>query len=124
MFKALTFNHMVKYSFMLDLVFGALADPTRREILQRLSKGSATVTELAEPHEISLPAISKHLKVLEHAGLITRTCDGRLHHIGLEPRPMKDAVAWMEYYRSFWDSKLDALKEYLETEQSTNEDKA
>ncbi len=109
---------------MLDLVFGALADPTRREILRRLSKGSATVTELAEPHEMSLPAISKHLKVLEHAGLITRTRDGRLHHIGLEPKAMQSAVEWMEYYKQFWDSKLDALKEYLENEQSTGEDKA
>jgi DNA-binding transcriptional ArsR family regulator len=115
---------MVKHSIMLDLVFGALADPTRREILRRLSKGSATVTELAEPHEMSLPAISKHLKVLEHAGLITRTRDGRLHHIGLEPKAMQNAVAWMEYYKQFLDSKLDALKEYLENEQSTGEDKA
>lgn len=122
MFKAHTFNHMVKHSIVLDLVFGALADPTRREILRRLSTGSATVTELAEPHEMSLPAISKHLKVLEHAGLITRTRDGRLHHIGLEPKAMQSAVEWMEYYKQFWDTKLDALKEYLENQ--TNEDNA
>lgn len=107
---------MVNNSIMLNLIFGALADPTRRELLAKLAKGSATVTELARPYDMSLPAVSKHLKVLEAAGLISRTKDGRIHHIGLEAKKMRDAMEWMEFYRQFWDDKLDALQKYLESE--------
>ena len=113
------FNQMVNNSILLNLIFGALADPTRRDILARLAKGSATVGELAEPHQMSLPAVSKHLKVLETAGLITRTRDGRIHHIGLDAKNLRTATEWMEYYRKFWDDKLDALQKYLESESKT-----
>lgn len=99
----------------LDLTFGALADATRREILARLAEGEATVGELAAPFEISRPAISKHLRVLERAGLIHRTRDGRLRRCELEAMPMRDASAWVERYREFWEDRLDALAEYLES---------
>jgi len=99
----------------LDLVFGALADTTRRAILARLAGGEATVGELAAPFAISRPAISKHLKVLEGAGLVHRTKDGRLRRCGLDAAPMRDAAEWVERYRLFWEDRLDALKSYLET---------
>jgi len=111
---------MVNNSILLNLIFGALADPTRRDILAQLAKGSATVGELAEPHQMSLPAVSKHLKVLEAAGLISRTRDGRIHHIGLDAKNLREATEWMEYYRIFWDDKLSALKKYLENENKTD----
>lgn len=105
---------MVKYS-ELDAVFSALADPTRRAILQRLAKGEVSVTELAEPfaNAMSLPAISKHLRVLESAGLIARQKDGRVHHLRLRPAPLKDAAEWLAYYGQFWDDQLDSLAHYL-----------
>lgn len=110
----------------LDLTFGALADPTRREILSRLAVGDATVGELAAPFEISRPAISKHLRVLERAGLIHRTRDGRVRRCGLEAAPMREAAEWVERYREFWEDRLDALAAYLEnngTEQTRKEDR-
>jgi DNA-binding transcriptional ArsR family regulator len=106
---------MVNYSGApLDATFGALADSTRRAILARLARGEAMVTELAEPFDMSLPAISKHLRVLESAGLLHRTIDGRVHHCRLAAEPMKDAAAWIAQYRAFWESQLDALAKYLE----------
>ncbi len=107
---------MVTNDQQLDLVFGALADATRRQILARLAKGEATVGELAAPFEISRPAISKHLRVLERAGLVHRTRDGRLRRCELEAEPMREASAWVERYREFWEDRLDALAEYLETD--------
>jgi DNA-binding transcriptional ArsR family regulator len=108
------FNHMVKQlSSDLDSAFGALSDPTRRAILERLAKAEATVTELAEPFKISLPAISKHLRVLEQAGLLLREKDGRVHRIRLNVDPLKDAVKWLERYRQFWEIKLDSLAQHL-----------
>jgi DNA-binding transcriptional ArsR family regulator len=109
---------MVNYSTAaadapLDATFGALADPTRRAILMRLALGEATVTELAAPFDVSLPAVSKHLRVLESAGLLRREIDGRIHRCRLAPQPMKDAAAWIETYRSFWESQFDALAQYL-----------
>jgi DNA-binding transcriptional ArsR family regulator len=106
----------------LSTVFMALADPTRRAILIRLMDGDASVSELAEPFSISQPAISKHLKVLEHAGLISRNraATARLSH--LEAAPLKEATMWMEQYRRYWDSSFDrlevALADYLKDEEA------
>jgi DNA-binding transcriptional ArsR family regulator len=99
----------------LDATFGALADPTRRAILARLARGEAMVTELAEPFRVSLPAISKHVRVLESAGLLEREVDGRIHRCRLAVEPMKNAAAWIEQYRAFWELQFDALAKYLET---------
>jgi DNA-binding transcriptional ArsR family regulator len=95
------------------MVFGALADPTRRAILVRLADGSATVTELAEPFSISLPAISRHLKVLERAGLISRSRSGQWRSSALEVAPLKEATDWMGRYRVFWDANFDRLDAHL-----------
>ncbi len=100
-------------SDQLDRTFAALADPTRRRILQRLAGGEATVSELAEPFSVSLPAISKHLKVLERAGLIERGREAQWRPCELKARPLKDAAEWVERYRSFWEERLDRLDEYL-----------
>jgi DNA-binding transcriptional ArsR family regulator len=106
---------MVKYrSRDLDAIFGALADPTRRRILERLSESDSAVTRLAAPFSMSLPAVSKHLRVLENAGLIKRHRHGREHRLEIEAGPMKEAVRWMERYRRFWEKSLDALAHYLE----------
>ena len=97
----------------LDTIFAALADPTRREILARLAEGDASVTELADPFDMSLPAISRHVKVLEHAGLLTREREGRVHRIRLEADPMLDALEWMARYGRFWEERLDALEAFV-----------
>jgi DNA-binding transcriptional ArsR family regulator len=107
-------NRVVKSSDPpLDTVFSALADPTRREILARLAGGESSVTTLAEPFDISLPAISRHLKVLETAGLLDRTKEGRVHRIRLVPEPMLDAIEWMVRYGRFWESQLESLERYM-----------
>lgn len=107
---------MVKYKHpQLNSTFSALSDSTRRDILSRLTRGTATVTELAEPFKMSLPAISKHLKVLENAGLLTRTKEGRIHRLQLEAKPMREAAEWVNHYQKFWDAQLDNLADYLET---------
>jgi DNA-binding transcriptional ArsR family regulator len=97
----------------LSLVFGALADPTRRAILARLADGDATVSELAEPFSISMPAISRHLKVLEHAGLISRSRSGQWRSSSLQATPLREATDWMERYRMFWDVSFDRLDAHL-----------
>ncbi|GAA4567629.1 metalloregulator ArsR/SmtB family transcription factor [Micromonospora coerulea] len=97
----------------LSVIFAALADPTRRAILARLVEGDATVTELAEPFAISLPAISRHLKVLEQAGLITRSRSAQWRSSSLNPEPLREATAWMERYRQFWDTNFDRLDAHL-----------
>jgi DNA-binding transcriptional ArsR family regulator len=97
----------------LSRTFSALADPTRRAILTRLISGEASVTELAEPFAMSLPAISKHLKVLERAGLIVRTREAQWRPCKLEARPLKGASDWLERYRIFWEQSLDRLEGYL-----------
>ncbi|MEU4623786.1 metalloregulator ArsR/SmtB family transcription factor [Actinoplanes sp. NPDC023801] len=97
----------------LSVIFSALADPTRRAILARLADGEATVNELAEPFDISLPAISRHLKVLENAGLISRSRSAQWRSSRLEPAPLREATAWMERYRRFWDDNLDRLDAHL-----------
>ena len=108
------FNHMVKCSSRnLDRTFAALADPTRRRIMEQLSRGDMCVTDLARPYSMSLPAVSKHLRVLEGAGLIRRRRQGRVHSLKLEAAPMQEAQQWIEEYRKFWEGSLDRLDEYL-----------
>jgi DNA-binding transcriptional ArsR family regulator len=97
----------------LDATFHALADPTRRAILERLSAGEATVNELAAPFEMTLPAISKHLKVLEKAGLISRGRQAQWRPCRLEVQPLREATDWMEQYRKLWDERLDRMESYL-----------
>jgi DNA-binding transcriptional ArsR family regulator len=97
----------------LSTVFAALADPTRRAILARLADGAATVNELAAPFPMSLQAISKHLKVLERAGLIVRGRDAQWRPCRLDPAPLRDVAAWMEQYRRFWDERYEHLDSYL-----------
>jgi DNA-binding transcriptional ArsR family regulator len=97
----------------LDATFAALADPTRRAILARLAQGEANVTELAKPFDMSQPAISKHLKVLERAGLISRGRDAQSRPCKLEARRLKEATQWMERYRRFWEESFDRLDSYL-----------
>jgi DNA-binding transcriptional ArsR family regulator len=114
---------MVKYnSRTLDRTFGALADPTRRRILAQLARGDRCVTDLARRHDMSLPAVSKHLRVLEKAGLLRRRRyqrrDGRVHEMQLKAGPLKQAAHWVEEYRKFWEESLDRLAAYLE---KTNE---
>ncbi|MGA9524984.1 MAG: metalloregulator ArsR/SmtB family transcription factor [Myxococcaceae bacterium] len=100
-------------SEQLDATFSALADPTRRAILARLASGEASVQELAEPFDMSLPAVSKHLKVLERAGLIARGREAQWRPCRLEPAPLKDVSDWVAQYRRFWDESFDRLDDYL-----------
>lgn len=97
----------------LSSTFAALADPTRRAILARLATGEATVTELAEPFTVSLPAVSKHLKVLERAGLIARTRTAQWRPCRLEAQPLEDVSHWLERYRQFWEGSFDRLDDHL-----------
>ncbi len=111
-------NQMVTNSDRLDLTFAALADPIRRALLTRLARGEATVGELARPFDVSRPAISKHLRVLERAGLVQRARDGRVSRCELDAAPMRDAADWVERYRTFWEQQLDSLSRYLERDAS------
>ncbi len=104
---------MVKYNDRLDSAFAALADPTRRAILSRLAKGDATVGELARPFDMSLPAVSKHLRVLERAGLMTQARQGRIRHCRLKGDPLRTAAKWIERNRRYWERQLDALAAYV-----------
>jgi DNA-binding transcriptional ArsR family regulator len=107
----------------LDATFAALADPTRRAIIARLASGEASVSELAEPFDMSQPAISKHLKVLERAGLISRSRDAQRRPRKLEPKPLAEATAWLEKYRRFWEGSfqnLDALLDELKAGQKSH----
>lgn len=97
----------------LSTTFAALADPTRRAILARLAAGESSVTDLAEPFDMSLPAITKHLKVLERAGLISRTREAQWRPCRLEAKPLQQAADWVEQYRKFWEDSLDRLEEYI-----------
>jgi DNA-binding transcriptional ArsR family regulator len=98
----------------LDLLFRALGDQTRRALLARLAEESAKVTDLAEPFAMSLPAVSRHIRVLERAGLVVRNVDGRVHHCSLDPLPLETVDAWLAHYRRFWTGNLDALARYVE----------
>jgi DNA-binding transcriptional ArsR family regulator len=111
---------MVKCSSrLLNRTFGALADPTRRRILEHLAHGDRCVTDLARPYSMSLPAVSKHLRVLENAGLIRRRRKGRVHSLQLVAAPMRQASQWIEEYRRFWEGSLDRLDEYLKELQTS-----
>src|SRR5437879_7231207 len=111
---------MVKYSpAALNRTFAALADPTRRRILAQLAQGDRCVTRLARRHAMSLPAVSKHLRVLEKAGLLRRRRYGRVHEMQLEATPLKQAAQWVEDYRKFWEGSLDQLAKYLQKTNST-----
>jgi DNA-binding transcriptional ArsR family regulator len=102
----------------LSLKFAALADPTRRAILARLALGESSVTDLAEPFDMSMPAVSKHLKVLEHAGLISRSREAQYRPCRIEAQALKDVDDWLERYRAFWEEKLDQLDVYLKSIQA------
>jgi DNA-binding transcriptional ArsR family regulator len=118
----LLLNQMVKYSSRtLNRTFAALADPTRRRILAHLARGDMCVTHLAKPHAMSLPAVSKHLRVLEKAGLLRRRRYGRVHEMRLDAKPLQQAAHWVEEYRKFWQGSLDRLAEYLEKENRPSE---
>ncbi|GAA4128882.1 ArsR/SmtB family transcription factor [Aminobacter aganoensis] len=106
----------------LDATFASLADPTRRAILARLAQGEATVNELAEPFAMSLPAISRHLKVLERAGLISRGREAQWRPCRLEAGPLKDIAGWVEHYRRFWDASFDRMADYLKELQTPKGD--
>jgi DNA-binding transcriptional ArsR family regulator len=110
----------------LSTTFAALSDPTRRAILARLIQGEVTVNELAEPFDMTLPAISRHLKVLERAGLISRGREAQWRPCRLQAAPMRDAAGWLEQYRQFWEQSLDRLEGYLQelqvTEQNSGSD--
>ena len=109
-------------SAQLDATFAALADPTRRAILARLASGEISVTELARPFKMSLPAISKHLKVLERAGLIARSREAQWRPCRLKTAPLKEAADWVEKYRHFWEESFDRLDEYLKEMQKKEKD--
>jgi DNA-binding transcriptional ArsR family regulator len=105
---------MVKRERSLDAVFSALADPTRRAIVARLADGERSVSDLAEPFDISLPAVTKHLRVLEHAGLLQHRKRGRVRYCRLAPAPLRSADAWLARYRAFWEARLDGLAAHFE----------
>jgi DNA-binding transcriptional ArsR family regulator len=107
----------------LNATFSALADPTRRAILARLASGEITVNRLAKPFDMSLPAISKHLKVLENAGLISRSREAQWRPCRLQPKPLKEASDWIEHYRKFWEDSFDRLDEYLKKIQAAGKKK-
>lgn len=112
--RGVSFNHMVKSKdHELDLIFQALADPTRRTILKNLSRRERAVTELAEPFDISLTAVSKHVKVLERAQLVERRWEGNFSYLRLNAKAMQTADEWLEHYRKFWEQSLDRLDDYL-----------
>jgi DNA-binding transcriptional ArsR family regulator len=107
-------NHMVEHNHTrLDLVFRALSDGTRRAMLERLSKGEHTVSELASPYEMSLAAASKHIQTLERAGLVKRTVRGRIHYCRIDPRPLERADDWLRGYERLWDTRIERLVELL-----------
>ena len=108
---------MVEYQ-TLDAVFTALGDPTRRAILQRLRKSPATVTEVAAPFDVSLNAVSKHVKVLERAGLVARRRDGREHYLSLKPAPLGKAARWLIDYQEFWETRLDRMEALLQRDKN------
>jgi DNA-binding transcriptional ArsR family regulator len=120
---------MVKYApgpslERLNLTFGALADPTRRAILSRLASGEASVTQLAEPFRMTLPAVSKHLRVLQRAGLITQGREAQWRPCRLEAAPLKEIADWVEHYRVYWEQSFDNLEDYLRNVQSKENKRA
>jgi len=114
---------MVKYYERLDSTFSALADPTRRAILASLMLGESSITKLAEPYRMSLPAVMKHIRVLEQAGLVAQKKIGRTRHCRLAAEPLKEAERWISQYRRFWEGTLDALERFLSQSQTQSESK-
>ena len=112
---------MVKYYERLDSTFRALADPTRRAILATLMLGESSITKLAEPYRMSLPAVMKHIRVLEQAGLVAQKKIGRTRHCRLAAEPLKEAEQWISQYRRFWEGTLDALERFLSQPQTQSE---
>ena len=113
-YPATIFNHMVEYADPeLDRIFGALSHPARRAMLARLTKGDATVGELAEPFDMSFAAVSKHVGVLERASLVRRDVIGREHHLRIDPTALREAAEWVERHRRFWEERLDSLERLL-----------
>lgn len=108
------FNQMVEGRLELDAVFHALADPTRRSIVLRLTKGDASVSELAGPYEMSLAAVSKHLQVLQQSGLMVQRREGRRRQCSLDARRLRDAYSWLAQYERFWDARLEGLLKHFE----------
>jgi DNA-binding transcriptional ArsR family regulator len=98
----------------LDTTFSALSDPTRRAIMSKLAEGEIPIMELASPFDMSLPAVSKHIRVLEKAGLLVRRKQGRVQYCRLNARPLRDAAKWLAFYQQFWDARLDSLADFLE----------
>lgn len=112
----------MKYAMAtLDLAFAALADPTRRRIVTRLTRGHVRVTDLAQPFAMSLNAVSKHVKVLERAGLVRRSRQGREHYLSLRASPLREIARWTSQYERFWNQRLDALGQFLEQKESEHE---
>jgi DNA-binding transcriptional ArsR family regulator len=111
-------------STALDGVFHALADPTRRAMLRNLSSGQRNISQLAAPFDMSFPAASKHIKVLETAGLVRRSIEGRTHYFQIQPRPLAAADKWLRFYERFWNDQLDALDAMLQAEDVVNTTKA
>lgn len=107
----------------LDLAFAALADPTRRRIVAKLTRGETRVTDLALPFDMSLNAVSKHIKVLEGAGLVRRTRVGREHYLRLHAQPLREAARWISQYERFWTQRLDALGEFLNQQKESDDDR-
>jgi len=114
-----TKSYRVSTDDRLDAVFHALGDRTRRALLARLASRPAMITELAHPFAMSLPAVSRHIRVLEGAGLVTRSVDGRMHRCSLNPKPFKTIEGWLIHYRKFWEDNLAALANYVESGQDS-----
>jgi DNA-binding transcriptional ArsR family regulator len=112
-------SHRVSTDDRLDAVFHALGHSTRRALLARLARRPAMITELAHPFEMSLPAVSRHIRVLEDAGLVKRSVDGRTHRCSLNPKPFKTIEGWLIHYRKFWEDNLAALAQYVESGQDS-----
>ena len=112
-------RHRVSADDRLDAVFHALGHRTRRALLARLAKRPAMITELAQPFALSLPAVSRHIRVLEAAGLVSRSVNGRMHECSLDPKPFKTAEEWLGHYRRFWEDNLTALAQYFESGQDS-----
>jgi DNA-binding transcriptional ArsR family regulator len=122
--QLLLFSQMAEYSLALDSTYGALAHPARRRLLELLRGGEARVTALARAFPVSLATTSKHIRVLEAAGLVTRTVNGRDHVIALEPMGLADASAWLDTYSAFWEARLDKFGEALQAKTETSTDEA
>ncbi len=117
------FNHMVEETEQVDQIFHALSNSTRRGMLRRLSRSACTVGELAEPADMSFAAASKHVQVLERAGMVNRRVKGRQHICTLSPKPLKEASDWLSFYEKFWDESLDRLQAMLEADRDGDQRK-